>query len=122
MIHGNRPLKFKMPILTNGVFTEWFYWGFIGGQFITPHIFYRTCPSFQYTGFNDKYGKEIYDGDVICFWQYYYVPSYAGERELITKIVQCDSSGEWNVSRWIIHDIEVIDNIYETPERLNETT
>jgi len=70
----------------------------------------------QYTGLKDKNGKEIYEGDLLRWWN---------GRELIgsTKVVE-STSGGWNP---FIDDCQtdgswhykVIGNIYENPELLN---
>lgn len=65
-----RDIKFRQPIREkDGKFTEWFYWGFIDGNFIEPAIHLSgidTRPeSQQFTGLHDKNGKEIYEGDIL---------------------------------------------------------
>ena len=71
----------------------------------------------QYTGLNDKNGKEIYEGDIVKF-----------TIEKDYGIVDYEiSEVKWWKHSWIIFDgfghypVEVIGNIYENPELLNNT-
>ena len=72
----------------------------------------------QYTGLKDKNGKEIYEGD-ICRWPSKHLSSiqWHEKRACFTSIAITQSKG---VSRGGIvpTHIEVIGNIYETPELL----
>ena len=79
----------------------------------------------QYTGFKDKNGVEIYEGDIVCFW---HKTNPYGVRKLLAKVIF------ENVSFTIRHisdnfldglitlesgdEFEVIGNIYENPELL----
>uniref|UniRef100_A0A6M3JM35 Putative YopX protein n=1 Tax=viral metagenome TaxID=1070528 RepID=A0A6M3JM35_9ZZZZ len=71
----------------------------------------------QYTGLKDKQGKEIYEGDIISFFNYNELPK-------IGRIIYsgCKYSIEYEEDLidleffWHIQGIEVIGNIYENPE------
>ena len=75
----------------------------------------------QYTGLKDRNGVEIYEGDVIK-----YITQYYGNKREHQKVVgwiddmQDDSFGEPLSMGYRFHggDIEVIGNIYETPDLL----
>lgn len=72
----------------------------------------------QYTGLNDKNGKEIYEGDIFKDADgSLFKVSYDVE-ELI-YIVNCIGEDySWNISRFKTDEFEVIGNIYENPELL----
>ena len=116
-----RELKFRMPIYYNGKFKDWHYWGFInddewGLRFESPHSDYRTCPSDQFTGVKDDFGKEIYEGDLVSFvdisdYGYPYVGCievFKGSFVAKTKYSKFDLNDA--------RDIEVVGNIHQNPE------
>ena len=83
----------------------------------------------DYTGLNDKNGKEIYEGD-ICK---YNTPAYVhdgisyeehvetGQVDIYVGGVRFGSWSISNIDGGMIRDIEVIGNVYENPELLEVT-
>ena len=77
----------------------------------------------QFTGLKDKNGKEVYEGDIVSYYQPF-------AKRTDTHIVKWDdrwacfglfeNGNEWcKENDWMkIKDIEVIGNIYENPELL----
>lgn len=84
----------------------------------------------QYTGLDDKNGKEIYEGDIVLLDCYYYEePAFDGE----FKVIYDDINGMWllvdledkeniytfeNIRGYYKTEIEVIGNMYDNPELL----
>lgn len=80
----------------------------------------------QYTGLKDKYGKEIYEGDICrCLDtdENEYLSAIKFERgAFIVDVNQCEY--DYSVLDWALEgdilEIEVIGNIYENPELLEK--
>jgi uncharacterized phage protein (TIGR01671 family) len=83
----------------------------------------------QYTGLNDKNGKEIYEGDIVEFNDFDSLRTGGHTEDNIIRNTVCFSCGAWIVKTEngfydlytaIVNDeeLEVIGNIYENPELL----
>ncbi len=73
----------------------------------------------QYTGLKDRFGKDIYEGDVIEIQ----TPTSELKGSKVSVVFKegayCDSYYGWRLSQHKEHNIEIIGNIYENPELLS---
>jgi uncharacterized phage protein (TIGR01671 family) len=84
---------------------------------------YKDYPLMQYIGINDINEKEIYDGDIVKYYQPYakkWERHIVGwDDELACFALYEDGSIYFKECDWIkILDIEVVGNKYESPESL----
>ncbi len=121
-------LKFKQLLWNNdGTFKEWHYWGFIDKkQFSSIYVGHGVNPelaskqSFQYTGYKDSDGIEIYKDDVITSYE------FVEQR----GIVRQSNTGKWLIdygfivtelfNELIYYKCKVIGNINSNPELLEK--
>lgn len=95
----------------------------------------------QYTGLNDKNGKEVYEGDIVKIKRWYLRPFINNKQEIDYKHIEGETEvGQviwgWNSQKFLVsyehiryddsedfdkssHSVEVIGNILENPELLN---
>ena len=75
----------------------------------------------QFTGITDKNGTEIYEGDVLRFYD---------EESVLQVVVKWENRGfrfvyldeQWVDCSWPAEDMEIIGNIYDNPELLKAET
>jgi uncharacterized phage protein (TIGR01671 family) len=76
----------------------------------------------QYTGFNDKNGKEIYEGDILGAGYYKYLVDYDEEWGFTFKD---PGKRNWETNEFdlaqnmIFSEVEIIGNIHENPELIS---
>lgn len=117
-------IKFRQPIIRNGKFQYWHYWGFLSEvNFSSPsNDWVGGEPSLQYIGLKDKNSKEIYEGDIIQVQSQTWLVEPIGsvERDGFNYglCVSSNGNGEnYFIDKSILAG-EVIGNIYENPELL----
>ena len=93
-----------------------------GAVIFLPKAYYKIM---QYTGLKDKNGKEIYEADILSYYQ-----PYAKRTDIHTvkwdEGLACFALFEGE-DRWLkecdwlkIKDIEIVGNIYENPELIKK--
>ena len=113
-----RPIKFRQ--IKDG---RVHYWGYIENMgFVTPMASaeWHDIPSDQYTGLHDRHGKEIYEGDI--------VKSGHNTFKIVWVQTMCcfkkrSIDGSYDSDLWLSKSdtLEVIGNVYQTPELLERT-
>jgi hypothetical protein len=124
-------LKFRQPIFLNGKFREWHYWGFIKeGLFVGPELgkmgkYHEGAEKSQiFTGFNDKNGKEMFDGDIVrckgkIFNKYVNLQIVMFSVDYPDCIMLISDDNHCPLDD-VIEDLIVIGNVFENPELIKE--
>lgn len=90
----------------------------LGGFCIVPVAQLNDLEVLQYTGLDDKDGKEIYEGDIISgeFFDTEYHHAETIKHEVVFN------NGAYNIasSNWHKPTLEIIGNIFENPELLKK--
>ena len=122
-----RTIKFRAWDKVNNRFIWLFSESVLGNIFSQSHsdepqdvrqgrLFNRSDSEYelsQFTGLYDRNGKEVYEGDILCF------PQYEGTKNQIRWVVQWNEKGaRW--SDWSPREEAVIiGNLYQNPELVN---
>lgn len=114
----NRELKFRVYIPDH---EKLCYFDLTNFDYSDRYLSQHQHPVQQYTGLKDKNDKEIYEGDIVkATSDQYKNENFVGkvifdEGCFLTWINKNDIRGIWSGE-----DIEVVGNMYETPELLNQ--
>lgn len=87
-------------------------------DFIPKERMLEDCILMQYTGLQDKNGKEIYEGDILRRWINSRGTTYPSNSK-IHMIVVSWNKNSYNIKPILMDRLEIIGNIYENVELLS---
>ena len=108
--------KDSWVILPNGNLMWVEYGNLVGGVYMKNHVLVKS------TGFKDIEGKEIYEGDIIRYWDNF-------DERYKLAIIKFDAGGFIMINdgiRWNIYltdendEIKIVGNIYENKDLLKD--
>ena len=102
---------------------DWMIFSEEAGEVTARQLAKKASVVMQFTGLHDKNGKEIYEGDVICYVDDVVVENIGGwdRTEPEGKFVEVKMPDIYrNEDLPPIEELEVIGNIYENPELIQQ--
>ena len=104
--------------------TDDFYVDSVGDIFIQNFDGYlnhlQNWELMQYIGVNDKYDKEIYEGDIIRFNSFNDLKIKVGVVNFADGSFRITVDDYFHAYRWIDYDCEVIGNVYENSNLIDK--
>ena len=83
------------------------------------YTFPDECILMQFTGLKDKFGKEIYEGDILEITNQTSELKGSKVSVVFKEGCFCDGYYGWRLSQHKEYNLEIIGNIYENPELLS---
>jgi uncharacterized phage protein (TIGR01671 family) len=110
---NNRELKFRVYIPDHEKFS---YFRLGEFDYSDRYLYQHQYPVQQYTGLQDRDGKEIYEGDIIC--GEFYDTEYHHSETIKAEVIFNNGAFNISISEWHKPSLEIIGNIFENPKLL----